>query len=101
MAVISRVAARSCRHNHHTTSWFVIGSAVVVKKLFARFIIGSITSIEMTILTSVFLAILELFMRVTMPLRDGFMYRRVFGSYLDYDLNAVALMTNVRSRGLR
>merc|ERR1712241_236326 len=99
--VTSRVTCRASRHNHQTTSWLLISVAVLYKKLFARFIIGSVAESYWLITSSCVLAVVELTARTTMPMRDAFMYRRVFGAYLDADLNAVALMTNVRSRGLR
>merc|ERR1712012_503940 len=97
----SRVTARASRHNHATTSWVLISVTVIYKKLFSRFIIGSVSSFALLTLCTALLALVELTARATMPIRDAFMYRRVFGAYLDNDMNAVALMTNVRSRGLR
>mmetsp|Transcript_63853 Transcript_63853/g.144091 ORF Transcript_63853/g.144091 Transcript_63853/m.144091 type:complete len:512 (-) Transcript_63853:31-1566(-) len=99
--ILTRISARCCRNNHHTTSWQLIALAVLLKKLYARFIIGSIKQTSMVITTSVFLGIVELIARTTMPLRDGFMYRRAFKPYIPADKNPVALMTNVRSRYLR
>merc|ERR1712150_30628 len=78
--LVSRVTARASRHNHHTTSWVLISVAVLYKKLFARFIIGAISDILLLTLCTAVLSAVELLARATMPLRDAFMYRRIFGA---------------------
>jgi len=101
LSVMSRFSARSVRNNHPSTSWMPICLGVVFKKSFMRFVVGTMKSASLVTGASVLSGVLEILARVTMPTRDKWTYRKLFGSYLPPDQNHLALMTNVRSRSLR
>merc|ERR1719436_1494208 len=71
------------------------------KKIYTRFVVASIESTILLIVISIFNALLEFFMRYTMPIRDRALYRRLFVKYLPMDKNPTALMADARNRGLR
>merc|ERR1719436_971431 len=71
------------------------------KKIYTRFVVGSIESTALLTVISVFNALLEFFMRYTMPIRDRALYKMIFRDYLPMDKNPTALMADARNRGLR
>merc|ERR1712045_967105 len=52
-------------------------------------------------LAAVLLSLMEFLLRVTMPYRDRFFYRKMFGPHLAFGLNPFKLMSEARNRGLR
>mmetsp|Transcript_25871 Transcript_25871/g.74154 ORF Transcript_25871/g.74154 Transcript_25871/m.74154 type:complete len:509 (+) Transcript_25871:83-1609(+) len=101
MSVMARFTARSCRHNHPTTSWQPIAFVVCFKKLAGRYVMGAMESNVMVTIASLALGAFELLGRTTMPMRDKFVYRRLFGEHLARGKTPYTLMTNVRNRSLR
>mmetsp|Transcript_75819 Transcript_75819/g.214368 ORF Transcript_75819/g.214368 Transcript_75819/m.214368 type:complete len:498 (+) Transcript_75819:39-1532(+) len=98
-STLARLSSRSLRHNHPTTSWHIISYSVVIKKIYARLVIMTMKPQNVSII-SIVLAILELTMRVTMPYRDRFLYRKVFGPHLQGQ-SPFKMMTDARNRTLR
>merc|ERR1712217_759654 len=82
LSVLSRFTARSVRHNDPITSWMPICTAVVFKKLWMRFVFGSMKSAVLVTVGSIMVGILEILGRVSMPIRDKWAYRKLFGQHL-------------------
>jgi hypothetical protein len=101
LAILARFACRCLKHNHPTTSFILIAVNVAVKKMYARFIIYAIKSAPILIIISIFSALLEFFLRYTMPMRDRACYRLIFKKLLPIDRNPCALMSDARNRSLR
>mmetsp|Transcript_44107 Transcript_44107/g.140497 ORF Transcript_44107/g.140497 Transcript_44107/m.140497 type:complete len:504 (+) Transcript_44107:87-1598(+) len=100
LAMLSRFTARCVRHNDPTTSWMPICVVIVFKKLWMRFVVGTMQSSAMVAVAELMVGILEILGRVTIPTRDKFAYRKLFGPYLG-DAQPLALMTHARNRSLR
>lgn len=101
MSVMARFTARSCRHNHPCTSWQPIAFVVCFKKLASRYVMGAMESNVMVTIASVCLGLFEILGRTTMPMRDKWVYRRLFAEHLAPGKSPFTLMTNVRNRSLR
>lgn len=98
---LSRFVARSLRHNHPSSSFLCTVIPVCLKACTGRFFMATLQNPTMVLCLSIVSGLTEFTFRITMRLRDRFLYRCIFGPCLQGDQSSSAQLRNQRNKRLR
>lgn len=97
----SRFIGRSLRHNHPSSSFLCTALPTCAKQLLGRSIIATVRNPMWVLCLSVANGLGEFTLRLTMQMRDRFLYRRIFSRFLRGDVSASEQFRNPRNKYFR